>query len=216
MQKKDFHHALTDNGRAICFAEGVKASVNLNKDETHAPDKSRKRRNKTMLLRGKAADKYPRFRDYLYDRFPTVLQSKTIVRNLGDCGALTEGEMHAALAPGTPPIIDVVPLGIDKQAKIAVSRDLGFLKRTVPGTIELSTLMVGNFNYDPWAHENMFLAVKSKKLAPVVGGVLLHFLCHWANFNFGITEEEEMGERFEMETYGCLIRYAPYFKGTVT
>ncbi len=157
-----------------------------------------------MLLRGNDAKDYPKFSDYLYYRFPNVTGSKTIVKNMMKYGNLGESALRAALSPGMPPIVDVTKIGDEAGA---YSDQLGHFGRTQPGIIYLSKRLVSGFNEGPWYWENFFKNAKGQDV-PVVGGVLLHFLCHWGNFVTGRPEVElEMGYEFEGATYGTLVYY---------
>ncbi|HEX4951595.1 MAG TPA: hypothetical protein VFZ34_33365 [Blastocatellia bacterium] len=159
-----------------------------------------------MLISTTDASDYPKFKDYLYNRFPNIVASKTIVKNLLKYGNLSESAVRAALYPGMPPLLKVVPIGTEEGV---FSSDLGKLERNQPGIIKLSTRMVSGFNEGPWYQENFFPNNKGQDV-PVVGGVLLHFLCHWGNFITGRSEGGvEMGDEFEVATYGHHVYYYP-------
>lgn len=154
-----------------------------------------------MLLRAKDAEKYPEFRDYLYYRFPTVIDSSKITAGAKTYGKLDRGKFQSALHPGAYPLIsifdlDAVEPGTYKSCSLGgVSND----------KITLASPLIATFDKDPWGDQNYFKNSRGKDV-PVIGAVLLHFLCHWGNRDaFSINDSsgaKDVGYQFEDAVYG--------------
>jgi hypothetical protein len=154
-----------------------------------------------MLMRSKTAEKYPEFRAYLYDRFPTVINSSKIAAEMELHGHMGFDKFRSALHPGAHPIIDVEEASAEPGTYY--SCELGFLRGQ---TLLLYDPLVFPFNDDPWNQENMFKNANGQKV-PVIGAVLLHFLCHWGRREDTATSTStDAGYRFEKAVYGRRAR----------
>jgi hypothetical protein len=153
-----------------------------------------------MFLQADDQATYPVFTNYVYNSFPGVTQSTTIMKNISAIGKLSPDYFRATLIPGMPPNIVIVDRDLKGRA---TSDELGKLKGGCPAKIYLAKHMVERFDYEMWAHSNYFFA-KNKALAPIVGGVLLHMLCHYGHYLQGILFDPHNcpGLDFEKETYG--------------
>jgi hypothetical protein len=119
-----------------------------------------------MLLFLHVTEDYPEFTDYVYYRFPSVLDSTTIVHNMAVFGSLDRSSFAAALSPGTPPYIDVSHMLIGGFGRMN-SHDLGAMQCSTR-LIVLESLLVERFDWDPTSVENMFTTASGRK-APMVG-----------------------------------------------
>jgi hypothetical protein len=105
-----------------------------------------------MQLRAADAERYPEFKAYLYNRFPTVIESSKIKAGAEKYGALSVDKLRAALHPWTYPFIDVDDIGSAEPGKYH-SCDLGGVSG---GKIILLSPPVAAFNEGPWYNENYF------------------------------------------------------------
>jgi len=157
-----------------------------------------------MLLRGTAAESFPQFRDYLYNRFPNVIESSKIVIGMESYGNLNESQFRAALHPGAQPIVDVGEVG-SAEAGTYLSCELGQIR---DGNFVLVGPLISSFEEGPWYKQNYFKNAKGQDV-PIVGAVLLHLLCHWGwvstkSYPSGDTDT---GYDFEKFVYGTRARW---------
>jgi hypothetical protein len=155
-----------------------------------------------MILTGTAGEKYPKFRDYLYYRFPKVIQSSKIVEAMLSHGSIYEDELRTVLHPGSHPAIDVEEAAAEPGTYY--SCELGVIKGE---KISLYTPLVAPFNDGPWYKENFFKNAKGQDV-PIIGAVLLHFLCHWGLRDSALfySSDGDPGYKFEKEVYGRRAR----------
>jgi hypothetical protein len=99
-----------------------------------------------MLLFPNVTTDYPEFTDYVYYRFPSVLDSTTIVHNMAVFGSLDRSSFAAALSPGTPPYIEVSHRMMSWGRMN--SHELGAMQCSTR-LIALEALLVERFDWDP-------------------------------------------------------------------
>jgi hypothetical protein len=153
-----------------------------------------------MFIRAEDKELYPTFTDYVYYRFPGVTESQTIMKNMANIGMLNSEYFYASLTPGMPPLIVIK----ERPLKgLATSDDLGEFKGGSPVRIILAKQMVERFDYAEFHNANYFYT-KNKGRAPIVGGVLLHLLCHYGYYRNGLSFDPMIcpGTDFEKATYG--------------
>lgn len=156
-----------------------------------------------MILTGTASEKYPEFRDYLYYRFPKVIQSSKISEAMLWHGGMDEDRFRTILHPGSHPAIDI-------EGDVAVepgtyySCELGWISGE---KIKLYSPPVAMFNNGPWYKENFFKNAKGQDV-PIIGAILLHFLCHWGLRDTPLFygSDGDPGYKFEKEVYGRRAR----------
>jgi len=71
------------------------------------------------------------------------------------------------------------------------------------GRIHLYSLVVASFNEGPYYKQNYFKNAKGQDV-PVIGAVLLHFLCHWGWMDTKTMpySGSDVGYDFEKSVYG--------------
>lgn len=154
------------------------------------------------------AGNYPNLTDYVMGSLPLVYQSKKIVANMQTYGSLDSTNLIYALLWGTYPEIIVRPL--DNNYCSVPSAWGCFDGDAEPNQIMLDEKLVAAFEANPKDHNVRFLTKKGVSL-PIVGGTILHELCHWGNKKASRPEGgREMGQEFEIATYGVQIRRSGY------
>jgi hypothetical protein len=163
-----------------------------------------------MLLAGKILTDFPIFKQYAYHNFRTILNSSTIVRNMETYGSLNKSAFGAALFPGMPPLV-MLSSKFKASKSLLYSSDLGLgIGGAGIGCLLIADFMVERFEDDPHDPGNMFLTAKGRQV-PVVGGGMLHHLCHWGNEEAGrIPGLLNRGDAFEIDTYGTYVTYTVY------
>ncbi len=163
-----------------------------------------------MLLAGRILTDFPIFKQYAYHNFQAILESSTIVKNMETYGSLNKSALRAALFPGMPPLV-VLGKRFKRSKSLLYSSDLGVgLAGGGIGAILLADFMVERFEDDPHDPGNYFLTAKGRPV-PIVGGVMLHHLCHWGNDKARrIPGLLNRGDAFELDTYGTNVTYTDY------
>lgn len=142
----------------------------------------------------------PELYRYLRDSMPDCANVSSIVNNLVKYGGFrTVPDARHALHWGTDPVVFTsVP------SNLRCSNASGHAKCAFDPT--QSWFIVVNVE-----EFNEFIAgrgtgfTSSGRPVPIMGVALLHALCHWGNFQAGISETAEQGHAFERATYGRTI-----------
>jgi hypothetical protein len=163
------------------------------------------------MLLGEKADvtAFPKFQDYLYNSFPKVMHSRTIVGYMAAIGRLPEGTFKKSLLPGHEPLIFLDEWAsrgchLSAHGLMEVGKQVGY-----PPHIWLNRAMVRRFNDDPWDPLNMHTTSAGLR-APVVGVILLHALCDYNLLSQGLGEHKKYcpgGYEFEKAVYGNTARF---------
>ncbi len=148
-------------------------------------------------------DKYPKLASFIAGQMPAVYFSEKICKNIKNYGSLDKTKFRHALVWGTYPTVVVRPLD---NNYCTVERALGCYDGDAnENEIMLDKSLVEAFEKNPNDSSVRFLTKKGVSL-PIVGGVLLHELCHWGNRIASRSEAgRELGEEFEKATYGVKI-----------
>jgi len=148
-------------------------------------------------------DKYPKLASFIAGQLPAVYFSEKICKNIKNYGSLNAAKFRHALVWGTFPNVVVRPLDNDY---CNVPRALGCYDGDAnEDQIMIDKSLVEAFEKNPNDASVRFLTKKGVSL-PIVGGVLLHELCHWGNRKASRSEAgRELGEEFELATYGVKI-----------
>ena len=145
--------------------------------------------------------KYPLFTYYLKNNFPKLTQIPVIVKNINKYGNISLAEFKTATTWGMGPNIKITDL---HSGQCGVPKAYGCFRQSKPHNLEVHTKVISDFEK---SHANSSDKNKKGKAVYVVGATLLHELCHWGNYNNTprIPELKEMGEAFELATYGKVI-----------
>lgn len=147
--------------------------------------------------------RYWRLASYLKTHLTQAYDSSKIVKNMKRFGHLDKSQFGQALIWGNDPGVEIVPLD---NGRCNVARALGCFEHNNPNTILLDQTMVERFQDDPGNTAMNYFYTKSGHLVPIVGGTVLHELCHWGNKKANFDERgREYGVKFEKATYGVII-----------
>ena len=148
-------------------------------------------------------NKYPKLASFIAGQMPSAYFSEKICKNIKNYGSLDKTKFRHALVWGTYPTVVVRPLD---NNYCTVERALGCYDGNAnENEIMLDKSLVQAFEKNPNDSSVRFLTKKGVSL-PIVGGVLLHELCHWGNRIASRSEAgRELGEEFEIATYGVKI-----------
>ena len=154
-----------------------------------------------MKLSTRDEKSYPKFSSYLKSNFPKLIHVKAIVGNVAKYGNLDFVEFVSASRYGTLPEIRITDL---HNGQCAVPKAYGCFRNAKPEFIEIHTQVVLDFETAQVSSSDRNLKGRAVYVA---GATLLHELCHWGNFNNvpPVPELKEMGEAFELATYGKVI-----------
>jgi len=144
---------------------------------------------------------YPILTNFIRIQLPQAINSKKVITNLWKYGRLTVGQVQYALMWDTAPNILIRPLD---NNFCGVAKAFGCFDANDSGVIMLDEKMVQTFEANPGDPNARFFSANGASL-PIVGGTILHELCHWGNFRAGRNETREMGQAFELATYGAII-----------
>lgn len=164
-------------------------------------NKENERKTK-MLLNGTDEKIYWRLTSYIKIHLPQAYYSKKIVKNMQKYGHLGKVRFGQALIWGTEP--EIVVKSLD-NGYCGVDKAFGCFESSAPNKIILDSNMVEKFQNRPEDTVGNCFFTASGLLVPIIGGTILHELCHWGNFKAGYSEPREMGEAFELATYGVVI-----------
>ena len=143
---------------------------------------------------------FPELERYLRDSMPQCANISVIVNNLVAYGGFkTVAHARHALKWGTNPFVVPRPLSNEFCANRFGHAKCAFESGT-PNFIEIAASDMDNFTDGVGTG---FTA--DGRAVPIVGVALLHALCHWGNFDNGVTEASERGFDFERATYGRVI-----------
>ena len=135
-----------------------------------------------------------------------VARVPLIVANMKTFGSLAEGEFRHALAWGTDPLIVINKLPPGAPGAPGGCGADGLFVPTSPNEIQIDLGRVQDFEAGPMNATD--LNARGERVI-IVGVLLLHELCHWGNFNHGVSEITEAGNDFCVATYG---RRIPFFQ----
>jgi len=144
---------------------------------------------------------YPQFTRYLKANFPKLIHVPAVVSSVGKYGNLNFPEFTSASRYGTLPEIKITDL---YHGQCSVPKAYGCFRNARPAFIEIHAQVVLDFEA---ASASGIDKNANGRAVYVVGATLLHELCHWGNFNNmpPVPELKEMGEAFELATYGKVI-----------
>jgi len=117
-------------------------------------------------------------------------------------GHLDSSQFGQALIWGNEPDVVIRPLD---NNYCGVERALGCFEDSSPNAIMLDQNMVERFQDQPENTAQNYFFTKNAMHVPIVGGTVLHELCHWGNHKAGHNETREMGVAFELATYGVVM-----------
>lgn len=145
--------------------------------------------------------RFPRFTQYVRHAIPKLITVPKIVRNMATYGALTQLEFKEAISWGKGPNVIIKNL---HGGQCGVPQAYGCFDPARPANIEIHVGTVNDFETHSASHIN---SKRAGQVIYVAGATLLHELCHWGNHNNipPIPEVMEMGETFELQTYGKII-----------
>jgi hypothetical protein len=132
------------------------------------------------------------------NRIPQVINVPVIVKNMKTFGSLSKAELLSAVTWGSGPLIVIKNLSTFTCGGVAAAN--GCFRSANPDQVELDSETVDNFEKDAYGSGSD--TTSSGKKVFIVGTTLLHELCHWGNFQHGVTETAEAGVGFEVATYG--------------
>jgi hypothetical protein len=142
---------------------------------------------------------YPKFTKYVSASMPALANVSSIIAAIDRISELGDtAKIKTALAWGQGPILEV-KIMIEKQVgNHVVSPRAGFTP---------STNTIGMRQKDVSAYENGADLRKTQTghMVHLVGAQLLHELVHWARYQAGKSEDEDLGFVFEREVYGAEI-----------
>lgn len=155
-----------------------------------------------MFINSNFRQKYPRLVEYVKKNMQKVLTSNKIVQNMQTYGSLDKSMLHHALLWGTAPELVIIPLD---NNFCEVSSALGCYDRNYRNLIFLDERIVKKYQANPDDQSIKFFTASGNSL-PVISATILHELCHWGNCKADMASEpEEMGEAFEVATYGMKV-----------
>jgi hypothetical protein len=136
---------------------------------------------------------------YLRYSMPKCAHISLIVNNLVAYGGMTVTQARHALHWGTDPFVFVYEPRNRRCINMAGHAKCCFNPDT-PNDIDINPKDYAEF----FLGKGMGYTATGLRV-PIVGVALLHALCHWGNYNNGITEASDEGFRFEQATYGRVI-----------
>lgn len=130
---------------------------------------------------------------------PECAYISLIVNNLMAYGGMTQTQARHALHWGTDPFVFVYEPRNRRCANLSGHSKCCFSPDT-PNDIDINPKDYAQF----FLGKGMGYTATGLRV-PIVGVAILHALCHWGNYNNGITEVSDEGFRFEQATYGRVI-----------
>lgn len=157
-----------------------------------------------MIMNATDTEKYWRLAAYIRSQLPQAYYSKKIVKNMKTYGSLEKSQFGHALIWGTDPEIVITDLS---TGFCEVQSAFGCFDKRTPNIIYLDEGLVKKFQNDPNDQRTRFFTDSGNSI-PVLGATILHELCHWGNKRASQPEPQEMGEAFELATYGVTVGLA--------
>lgn len=141
---------------------------------------------------------YPQLARYLRIELPKLATYPKILKNVKKYGNIDKVEFTNAVTWNSGPLLVVTDLN---HGQCGVPQAYGCFDGTKPTQIQIDKVTVNQFEKGVSGQKDN--NAKGKAVF-VVGATILHELCHWGNHNNvpRIPEVLEMGEQFELNTYG--------------
>jgi len=141
---------------------------------------------------------YPQLARYLRIEFPKLATVPKILKNIKKYGNLDKVEFSSAITWNTGPLLVVTDLS---HGQCGVPQAYGCFDGLKSTQIQIDKTTVNQFEKGVAGHKDK--NTKGQAVF-VVGATILHELCHWGNHNNvpPVPEINEMGEQFELNTYG--------------